>query len=163
MTSDGSTSRRGRAFTRNGQELEITRRTDLDPTRVLGRRALHGSPETDQRLPIVFGADYGWQYTPDGAFVGDEPNAASTWFPSNDHPQRQGDLHVQGLRSERPRVANGDLFRPAPRPARHYIWNETSPMATYLATIDIGNWTSERNDRRAASARPWGSTRPSHR
>ena len=34
----------------------------------------------------MFGSPYGFVHTDDGAFMGDEPNAASTWFPGNDHP-----------------------------------------------------------------------------
>jgi hypothetical protein len=29
--------------------------------------------------PIVFGSPYGFIHTDDGAFMGDEPNATSTW------------------------------------------------------------------------------------
>ena len=45
-----------------------------------------GVPETIVGSPIVFGSPYGFLHTDDGNFVGAEPNAASTWFPFNDHP-----------------------------------------------------------------------------
>ncbi|HYJ67631.1 MAG TPA: hypothetical protein VEX15_08190 [Nocardioidaceae bacterium] len=45
-----------------------------------------GVPETIVGSPIVFGSPYGFLHTPDGAFMGDEPNVTSTWSPLNDHP-----------------------------------------------------------------------------
>ena len=39
-------------------------------------------------------------------------------------------------------IANGDLLSTKTKNGTStYVWDETSPMATYLATIDIGNWT----------------------
>ena len=105
-----------------------------------------GSPQTITGSPIVFGADYGWQYTPDGAFVGDEPNAAHTWFPSNDHPSDKAtytfDITVpQGTQV----VANGQLVEhTTTRTGTTFVWDETNPMATYLATVDIGSWRFQR-------------------
>ena len=45
-----------------------------------------GTPQTIVGSPIVFGSPYGFIHTNDGAFMGDEPNATSTWIPLNDHP-----------------------------------------------------------------------------
>ena len=45
-----------------------------------------GVPQTIVGSPIVFGSPYGFIHTDDGAFMGDEPNATSTWIPLNDHP-----------------------------------------------------------------------------
>ena len=130
-------------FSRAGQELRIT------PAHGIRRDArftvsvrYHGSPQTITGSPIVFGADYGWQYTKDGAFVGDEPNAAHTWFPSNDHPRDKATFTFRiTVPSDRKVIANGDLISRHTNGTRStFVWNETSPMATYLATIDIGRW-----------------------
>ena len=101
-----------------------------------------GSPKTITGSPIVFGSDYGWQYTPDGAFVGDEPNAAHTWFPSNDHPQDKATFTFKiSVPKSKQVVANGDLLsHRTSGSTTKWVWDETSPMATYLATIDIGRW-----------------------
>jgi len=130
-------------FARAGQELQITPRHGLrhgDAFTVAVR--YHGSPQTITGSPIVFGADYGWQYTPDGAFVGDEPNAANTWFPSNDHPSDKATFTFRiTVPSDRQVAANGDLLARRTHGDRTtFVWDETSPMATYLATIDIGRW-----------------------
>jgi aminopeptidase N len=135
------------AFRRAGRELVIT------PDRGLRRGnrfavdvTYGGSPRPIVGSPIVFGSPYGWQYTKDGAFVACEPNAASTWFPSNDHPSDKAtyrfDITVpQGKQV----VANGDLVsRRTQDGMTRFRWDQDSPMATYLATIDIGRWTFQR-------------------
>jgi len=132
------------SFTRTGQELQITPAHGL-PTGHRFRVAVTyaGAPKTIVGSPVVFGSAYGWIYTSDGAFVGDEPNGASTWFPSNDHPSDKATFSYEiTVPSDRKVVANGDLRAMKTTGATTtFDWNETSPMATYLATIDIGKWT----------------------
>ena len=131
-------------FTRAGQELRITPATELRKGHLFRTAVTYaGSPKTIVGSPVVFGAPYGWIYTKDGAFVGDEPTGASTWFPCNDQPSDKAtftfDITVpEGLKV----IANGDheAFPSTPGAPATFIWNETSPMATYLATIDIGRW-----------------------
>ena len=131
------------SFARDGQELQITPSAGLvNGSTFEVAVSYHGTPKTIKGSPIVFGADYGWQYTPDGAFVGDEPNATSTWLPSNDHPSDKAsytfDITVPKGKSV---IANGELqSKKTTGDQTRFVWNETSPMATYLATIDIGNW-----------------------
>ena len=136
---DGAAAR----FTRTDEELVITPRHGL----VKGERfattvRYDGSPETITGSPIVFGADYGWQYTKDGAFVGDEPNAAHTWFPSSDHPSDKASYTFRiTVPSGTQVIANGELRAQNNIAAgTRYVYDETAPMASYLATIDIGKW-----------------------
>ena len=101
-----------------------------------------GVPETIVGSPIVFGSPYGFLHTDDGAFMGDEPNVASTWFPVHDHPQRQVEYTFrvtvpEGLGV----VANGQLmYQRTRRRQSMFVWDELDPMASYLATADIGHW-----------------------
>jgi aminopeptidase N len=130
-------------FARSGPELQITPRSGILSGSAFSVSVRYaGSPKTITGSPIVFGADYGWEYTPDGAFVGDEPNAARTWFPSNDHPSDKATYTFRiTVPSNRRVIANGDLLSTRNgRYTRTFVWNETSPMASYLATIDIGRW-----------------------
>jgi aminopeptidase N len=130
-------------FDRRGQELRITPARGIrDGRRFTVLISYAGRPRTIKNSPIVFGADYGWEYTKDGAFVGDEPDAARTWFPSNDHPTDKATFtfHVSVPKGTQA-VANGDLIARHSGPARTaFVWRETSPMATYLASVDIGKW-----------------------
>lgn len=134
-------------FSRSGQELRITPQVGLQrglPFRVAVNYA--GSPKTIVGSPVVFGAPYGWIYTKDGAFVGCEPNAASTWYPSDDHPSRKASFTCKiTVPKGNSVMANGDLLGNWTRGDKStYLWNETKPMATYLATIDIGKWNIQR-------------------
>jgi aminopeptidase N len=130
-------------FTRDGQELVIT------PAKGLRRNSVFvvavkysGVPQTIVGSPIVFGSPYGFVHTNDGAFMGDEPNASSTWFPSNDHPSDKAAYTFrvtvpEGLGA----VANGRLLSKTTKNGKStFVWDERAPMATYLATADIGKW-----------------------
>jgi aminopeptidase N len=131
------------AIVRDGQELKITPRHALRRHRAFVTRVRYsGVPETIVGSPIVFGSPYGFLHTEDGNFVGAEPNAASTWFPSNDHPSDKA-TYVwritvpEGVSA----VANGRLVWSRTRHGKStFVWYEDSPMATYLTTIDTGQW-----------------------
>ncbi len=130
-------------WARNRSELKITPASGLPAGSTFAVAVRYsGAPKTITGSPIVFGADYGWQYTPDGAFVGDEPNAAHTWFPANDHPLDKASFTFQiTVPRTRQVIANGDLTATTTvGPNTTYVWDETNPMATYLATIDIGRY-----------------------
>ncbi len=134
-------------YRRDGQELQITPRTGiLDRSAFSVAVTYHGSPKTIVGSPIVFGADYGWQYTKDGAFVANEPNAARTWFPVNDHPSDKATYSYEiTVPKNRQVVANGDLLgHTVTGDQSTWRWDETSPMASYLVTVDIGNWRYRR-------------------
>jgi aminopeptidase N len=139
VTLDGAPAR----FRRSGQELVITpphglRRGTLFRTTI----SYAGRPRTIVESPIVFGAPYGWIYTKDGAFVGCEPNAAHTWFPANDHPRDKATFRFAvTVPSDRKAVANGNYAGARVHGDKTtYVWAEHQPMATYLATVDIGRW-----------------------
>ncbi|MEV4677501.1 M1 family metallopeptidase [Actinomadura sp. NPDC049382] len=140
-------------YRRQGQELIITPRRGLRKGSVFRTVVRYGGvPQTIVGSPIVFGSPYGFLHTPDGAFVGGEPNGARTWFPVNDHPSDKATYDYtirvpEGLTA----VANGRLTghggataafsrRPGKTRAEVFRWREDSPMASYLTTIDIGKW-----------------------
>lgn len=148
VTVDG----RPAAYRRYGTELIITpAQRGLRKGRVFRVAVGYGGvPQTIVGSPIVFGSPYGFLHTPDGAFVGDEPNAASTWYPCNDHPSDKATFDfVTTVPKDLTVVANGDLVgtrartasfsrRRAAAPAMTYHWQEKAVMATYLATLNIG-------------------------
>jgi aminopeptidase N len=130
-------------FARDGQELQITPRKKLHKhSRFRVSVGYGGVPQTIVGSPIVFGSPYGFLHTDDGNFIGAEPNAASTWFPSNDHPS---DKATYVFRITVPEgvsaVANGRLVWSRTKHGKStFVWYEDSPMATYLATFDTGKW-----------------------
>src|SRR6185295_1416012 len=85
----------------------------------------------------------GFMQTDDGAIIAGEPESAAGWFPVNDHPT---DRATYRFRITVPHgfqvVANG-----LPRGERSaggwttFVWEARDPMASYLATFDVGQWT----------------------
>jgi aminopeptidase N len=130
-------------YHRVGPELRISPRNGLDRGAGFDVTVRYdGSPGTIVGSPIAFGFPYGWLYTKDGAFVADEPNGARTWFPGNDHPSDKASYTFRiTVPSSRQVIANGDLLGRRSRGGRTtYTYDEPKPMASYLATIDIGRW-----------------------
>ncbi|MFJ9566779.1 M1 family metallopeptidase [Streptomyces fuscichromogenes] len=129
-------------FTRTGDEITVTPRDALRKGRDFTVAVTYGGIPAPLNGPIVFGSDYGWMKTPDGVFVACEPNAASTWFPSSDHPSDKAtyDIRIkapEGLTA----VSNGRLVSTHDKGGSTYThWRESKPMATYLATATIGKF-----------------------
>ena len=130
-------------FTRVGQELQITPHNRIHENATFNVAVTYGGvPETVVGSPIVFGSPYGFLHTPDGAFMGDEPNVTSTWIPLNDHP---ADKATWTFRVTVPEglsvIANGRLVSQETSDGKStFVWNEPFPMSNYLATADIGDW-----------------------
>ncbi|MFE1199411.1 M1 family metallopeptidase [Streptomyces olivaceoviridis] len=135
---DGGSAR----FTRDGDEIIVTPRHPLPAGRDFTVSVTYGGVPQPLGGPIIFGSDYGWMKTSDGVFVACEPNAASTWFPSSDHP---ADKATYDIRIKAPRgltgVSNGRLVSTYDKGGSTYThWRESKPMATYLATATIGKF-----------------------
>ncbi|MFJ8670530.1 M1 family metallopeptidase [Streptomyces sp. NPDC093589] len=129
-------------FGRSGDEIRIRPDSRLRRGRTFTVTVSYGGVPKPLSGPIVFGSDYGWMKTKDGVFVACEPNAASTWFPSSDHP---GDKATYDIRIDAPKgltgVSNGRLVSSGEAHGRSYAhWREKRPMATYLATATIGKF-----------------------
>ncbi|MEU2714965.1 M1 family metallopeptidase [Streptomyces sp. NPDC007205] len=129
-------------FTRDGDEVTITPRRSLARGRTFEVTVTYGGIPQPLSGPIVFGSKYGWMKTTDGVFVACEPNAASTWFPSSDHPS---DKATYDIRIKAPKgltgVSNGRLVSTYDKGGSTYThWRESKPMATYLATATIGRF-----------------------
>jgi aminopeptidase N len=86
--------------------------------------------------------EIGWEELTDGVIVASQPNGAPSWFPCNDHPSNKATYRIgltvdSGYRV----VANGDLVEHRVRAgATHWVYEQRQPMATYLATVQIGRY-----------------------
>jgi aminopeptidase N len=134
---------RAASFTRDGQELVITPSTGIaDGSTFSVNVRYSGVPQTIVGSPIVFGSPYGFIHTDDGAFMGDEPNATSTWIPLNDHPSDKATWTFRvtvpaGLEV----IGNGRLVSHRESDGKStWVWDERDPMSNYLATAGIGQW-----------------------
>lgn len=128
------------SYSRDGQELVITPRSGIrngSPFRVAVD--YRGIPEviTDPDQSIE-----GWIPTDDGAFVVGEPQGSPGWYPCNDNPRDKAtfDFAVTvpaGLTA----MANGILVSSTTSGgSTTWVWKETDPMATYLATSTLGKF-----------------------
>jgi aminopeptidase N len=131
------------AFSRDGQELQVTPGNRLQAGSTFSAAVDYGGiPQTIVGSPVVFGSPYGFLHTDDGAFMGCEPNAASTWMPVSDHPADKASWTFRVTVPEgKSAIANGRLVSQATTNGKStFVWDEPDEMATYLATADIGNW-----------------------
>jgi aminopeptidase N len=88
--------------------------------------------------------DVGWEELADGVIVASQPSGAASWFPCNDHPGNKATFRVS-VSCEAPYtvVANGDLVDRHTRSGRTtWVYAMDRPMASYLATVQIGRYTS---------------------
>jgi aminopeptidase N len=129
-------------YSRNDHELTIT------PAQPLPANELfyvivkyHGSPGL---APILGGPfEMGWSHGEGGVInVWGEPDAASVWFPNNNHPRDKATFRfeitvpdpwiVAATGTLKETMENGDQST--------FIWEMTDPMATYLASINIDQY-----------------------
>ncbi|PHQ49703.1 metallopeptidase [Streptomyces cinnamoneus] len=133
-------------FRRDGDELRVHPVIPLPKGRTFTTTVTYGGVPEPLGGPVVFGSRYGWMKTKDGAFVACEPNAASTWFPSSDHPSDKATFDIRirapkGLTA----ISNGRLLATSAHGATTVThWRENKPMAPYLATATIGKFDVKR-------------------
>ena len=99
---------------------------------------------TTGRPTDIEDALYGWVTTRDGAMVANEPEAAMTWYPVSDHPT---DKATYDIRRHRAPGQGGRRERAAGRAAgdrdgwTQWAWHAPDPMASYLSTASVGDYT----------------------
>jgi aminopeptidase N len=87
--------------------------------------------------------EVGWEELADGVIVASQPSGAASWFPCNDHPSSKATYRIS-VSCEAPYtvVANGTLSGKSTRSGRTtWVYDMKQPMATYLATVQIGRYT----------------------
>ncbi len=105
-----------------------------------------GVPAAAASTAIPFGV--GWLDSGTGqSYVVAEPDAAHTWFPGNDHPLDKATFTFRitvpdGVTA----AANGTLVDELDAGGgTTWVWEMDRPMATYLATVVIGDFTIVRD------------------
>ncbi len=129
------------AFSRDGRELTV------EPTSTIVADSLsqiqityHGTP-----TPVpdpAFPTDLGWLDEPWGSYVAAEPLGAATWFPGNDHPLDKATFEIsvtvdEGLIGAGPGLLVSEI---ANEGSTTFVWVMDDPMATYLASVVIGDF-----------------------
>lgn len=131
--------RRAAKFVVRGRKLNITPEQPIPiGTALLVDIAYSGNPGP---LRGPWG-DVGWEELADGVLVAGQPNGAPSWFPCNDHPGEKASYQFT-VTTDSPYlvVANGTLVRRQVRAAQTtWVFDQPEPMATYLATLHIGQY-----------------------
>ena len=86
--------------------------------------------------------DIGWEELSDGVLVAGQPVGAATWFPCNDHPSQKATFSLTVLvDSGYTAISNGALVSVESRGGRSaWTWESRAPLATYQATVQIGQY-----------------------
>ena len=130
-------------WTRDAHELTVTPRDALERGRPFEIFVKYSGEPTEFAIP---GTNpplrTGFMDTLDGATVAGQPEVAAGWFPVNDHPRDKAaytfDVKVPTGYEV---VANGFLQDVDEGGSKTtWRWVAREPMASYLATIDIGFW-----------------------
>ncbi|MGY1672227.1 M1 family metallopeptidase [Geodermatophilus sp. SYSU D00710] len=91
------------------------------------------------------GSLYGWVTFADGVLVANQPDGAPTWFPVNDVPTDKAtyDFRIT-VPQGKTAIANGEpVGQPVTVDGRTtFTWRASDPMASYLATASIGDYTA---------------------
>ncbi|MEO7061250.1 MAG: M1 family metallopeptidase [Lapillicoccus sp.] len=88
--------------------------------------------------------DAGWEELEDGVIVASQPHGAPSWFPCNDRPSDKASYRISLVAaSAYTVVANGRLVEKRTASSRtRWVYAQEQPMATYLATAQIGRYVS---------------------
>jgi len=135
-------------FARDGQELTITPTFPIAAGASFTTTIAYAgapTPLTDPDLPFI---DQGWNQRDDTIFVVSEPGGAMTWYPVNNHPTDKATYTLR-ITVDEPYVvaANGVLAEEIDHgDQRTYIWEMAQPMASYLATVVIGDFVRVETD-----------------
>ncbi|MBV8993672.1 MAG: M1 family metallopeptidase [Pseudonocardiales bacterium] len=93
-----------------------------------------------------------WVRTPDGAVAVGEPDIAAWWYPCNDHPSDKATFTITAVVPTGLQVISNGALLGGPEPAgpglAQWRWQESEPMATYLAFVAIGHYDIVRQDTR---------------
>ncbi|MEO6702738.1 MAG: M1 family metallopeptidase [Jatrophihabitantaceae bacterium] len=86
--------------------------------------------------------ELGWEELTDGVIVASQPDGAPTWFPCNDHPSEKAGYRISvTVESAYQVAANGQLTSRITKSSRStWVFEQREPMASYLATVQIGRY-----------------------
>jgi aminopeptidase N len=131
--------RRAARFAQRGGKLEITL-PDIAPAGAALSVSVRyaGTPKP---IRSQWG-EVGWEELTEGVLVGSQPNGASSWFPCDDTPAAKAAYRI-AITTDSPyyAVSNGVLVSKRVAAAHTtWVYEETAPMAPYLATVQIGRY-----------------------
>lgn len=134
-------------FDRDKRELHITPDAPLaDGDSFSVAVTYFGVPGGDSEATQTFSR--GWNWYDGGAYVASEPVGAAAWYPVNDHPLDKA-TYTFRITVPDPYVvaANGVLTETEDLGGyTTYVWESRYPMASYLAAVNIADFTEVSED-----------------
>lgn len=127
---------------RDGREMTLTPMAAIPDSAIMTIEvAYHGAPQPvpDPAFPTILG----WLDEPWGSYVAAEPLGAATWFPGNDHPLDKATFEIS-ITVEVDEIAAGPGLLIDQRDSAEgttFTWLMDDPMATYLASVVVGDFT----------------------
>lgn len=132
----------GRAprFRARGHRLVVEPRTPLRAGREFTLVITYGG--TPRPIIDPHHGDAGWEELTDGVIVAGQPHGAPTWFPCNDRPDDKAPYELTiTVPTGYVAVANGVLRQRKQGGSRvTFHYDQPEPMASYLATVQIGRY-----------------------
>lgn len=131
-------------FSRTENELTVVPQCPVGEGQTMSVRVDYsGQPEAAPSMAGQFLV--GWKNNGHGVLVDSQPDGGRTWVPCNDHPQ---DKATYSYHIDVPKnfvvAANGTLNQIQEVGDRKiYDWSTRDPLASYLATLHIGNFVRE--------------------
>lgn len=92
-------------------------------------------------VPSTWGG-VGWEELTDGALVASQPVGAPSWFPCNDRPSDKASYRITVTTAAPYQVIANGVLAAKRRSASAVTWvyEQVEPMATYLASVQIGRY-----------------------
>jgi aminopeptidase N len=130
-------------FSRSGQELIIEPDRSLKDGKAFKVAVRYSGIPSEFTIPGTT-IRTGFMATPEGATVAGQPEVAAGWFPVNDHPIDKASYAFDVTVPNAYEVAANGFLQGTKRNKGEgtstWKWRADEPMASYLATIDIGQW-----------------------
>lgn len=126
-------------FNQRGDHLMIALKEPLSPGRAFTIDIRYdGNPRPRRGL----WGEVGWEELNDGVLVAGQPNGAASWFPCNDHPRHKSSFRISVTTDDNYRaICNGQLVSRTRKSSREtWTYEQAEPMASYLATVQIGRY-----------------------
>ena len=131
--------RRPQRYAHRGGKLHITPATPIPDGAEFSVDIQYGGNPRPEDSPW---GELGWEELTEGVIVASQPSGAATWFPCNDHPGDKAHYRMS-ITTDSPYqvVANGRLVSRRVKASRTtWVFDQAAPMATYLATVQIGRY-----------------------
>ncbi|RDB45307.1 M1 family peptidase [Tsukamurella tyrosinosolvens] len=131
--------RRPQRYSQRGGKLELTLANEVPAGAAMTISIRYAG--TPKPIRSTWG-EVGWEELSEGVIVASQPSGAPSWFPCDDHPASKASYRI-AITTDSPYrvVSNGRLVsRKVSAAHTTWVYEQAAPMASYLATIQIGSY-----------------------